>query len=171
MVPVTDYDKTSPELEMRDYLHSGESEIHISNQKQQHVLFRIDKAHQLCQYHGGIAFLMYEFHEDKTYFGKGFNAIGTQNILKRVRHYDVSGRLKGSAEFEDIARAEFEIRDLQKFEEVMNKIDEQDGNYDPEDASEKNIIKHDFNTAGKLIRSEPISTKDFWEYQNFMGRP
>ncbi|EKD84469.1 MAG: hypothetical protein ACD_39C00030G0001 [uncultured bacterium] len=53
----------------------------------------------------------------------------------------------------------------------MDKIDEQDGNYNPEDASEKNIVEYDFNTAGKLIRSEPISTKDFWEYQNFIGRP
>ncbi|OGK04890.1 MAG: hypothetical protein A2W80_14455 [Candidatus Riflebacteria bacterium GWC2_50_8] len=171
LVPVVDFDKTTTELERREFLHSGESEVKISNQKLQHVLFRLDSASNLRKYHCDIAFILYEFREDQSYYSKSDTYNRNQNILKQISYYDANGRLKGDGEFDDVARVSFEVKDLDKFEEAMNKIDEQEGNYDPEDASENNIIASSFDSKGMLIRSTPISTKDFWDYQNFMGRP
>ena len=170
LVPVVDFDKTNTELERREFLHSGESEVKISNQLQ-HVLFRLDSASNLRPYHCGIVFILYEFREDQIYYSRSNPYERNQSILKQISYYDANGRLKGDAEFEDIARIHFEVKDLDKFEEAMNKIDEQEGNYDPEDASENNIIADSFDSKGMLIRSTPISTKDFWDHQNFIGRP
>lgn len=171
LVPMKNFDSTVPDMEQRDFYYSGESELHLSNSKNQHVCFRMDKNNKVLSYHGRIAFLMYEFWDEKKYYSLVYNDIGPRNILKRLTYYDLHGNLKGSLEFDDVARIEFEIQDLKKLEKAMNRIDEQEGNYDPEDAAEKNIIGILFNSKGKLISSTPISTKDFWEYQHFLGRP
>lgn len=169
MVPVVDYDKASTELERREFLNSGDSEVKISNQKLQHLHFRLDSANKLREYHCEIAFILYEFHEDLSYYSQSSPYDRNQNILKQISYYDANGHLKGNAEFEDIARFCYEIKDIEKFEETMNKVDEQEGNYDPKDASENYIIESSFDSKGALIRSMPISTKDFWDCQNFIG--
>ncbi|KAF1081892.1 MAG: hypothetical protein GQF41_1532 [Candidatus Rifleibacterium amylolyticum] len=172
MIPMAEFDKTVPELETRDFRHNGEAEIRISNKKEQHVIFQAASDGSLLSYVGGITYLMYEFHEDKTYYCRHCTGLSDRNILKRLSYYDANGQLKsmrGNTVF--AARIEFEIKDLEKFEEAMNKVDEQEGNYESKDASAENIIEHGFDKEGRLIYSRPISTDDFWSHQNFLGRP
>lgn len=173
LVPMSNFDKSVPAHEQRFFSFAESvSEIRLSNRKKQHVIFRLDAKNRVIPFHGGTAFLMYEFWEDKTYFSRGYNDMGPRNILKRLTYYDLQGRLKGLGESEEVARYEFEVRNVQIFEASMNKIDEQDGNLDLEDADEKNIILSYFDVKNRLIGTTPVSTREFWGFQHFLdGRP
>lgn len=170
LVPMKNFDKTVPALEQRFFnFVEPDSEVRLTNQKNQQVIFRLNARNRVIPFHGGIAFLMYEFWADKTYFSRGHNEMGPRNILKRLTYYDLQGGLKGLGEGEEVARYEFEVRNVQKFEAAMNKIDEQDGNLDLEDADEKNIILSYFDVKNRLIGATPVSTKEFWGFQHFIG--
>jgi len=172
MIPIAEFDKTVPEFETRDFRHNGEAEICIYNKKEQHVIFHVSSDGSLLSYVGGITYLLYEFHQDKTYYCRHCSGLSDRNILKRLSYYDANGQLTGmSGDTVFAARIEFEVKDPEKFEEAMNKVDEQEGNYESKDASAENIIKHGFDREGRLIYSRPISTDDFWNYQNFIVRP
>jgi len=168
MVPIADFDKTVPNNENRMFFHNGESEIRIDNQKQQHVHFRCLADGSMRKYVGGIAFIMFEFHEDKTYHSNFTDGWSDVNILKRISYYDGNGQLK-SLDDNGHVRTEFEIRNMEEFEEMMNKVDEQEGNYESKDSEKGNIIAKHLDAQGQQVGSSTISTSYFWECQNFIG--
>ncbi|NLI78667.1 MAG: hypothetical protein GX442_19780 [Candidatus Riflebacteria bacterium] len=172
LIPVKGFDKSRPRRQTRDFTAWGDqSEVHVSNWDNQHVTFRLDKWGRPVSYHGGIVFLMYEFCGDEGTYLDRFGNGRLAPILKRLSYFDAQGNPIGDAEFDDVSRFEFEIRDREKFQETMTRIDGQDGNLDTEDEAEGNILRKVFDSRGRVIRSGPISTSDFWEYQHFGGKP
>ena len=167
LVPIADFDKTVPDQESRMFFHNGEAEIRIYNEKRQHVHFRCLADGSLREYVGGIAFIMYEFHEDKTYDSNFTDGLSDVNILKRISYYDSKGQPKSFSDNSSV-RTEFEIRDMEEFEKMMNKVDEQEGNYETKDADKRNIIRKHFDAQGRLVASNTISTTYFWKCQNFL---
>lgn len=172
LIPVKGFDTSRPRMQTRDFTLSGEqSEVHVANWDNQHVIFRLDKWGRPFGYHCGIVFLMYEFCGDEGTYLDRFGNGGIRHILKRLSYFDAQGNPIGDAEFDDVSRYEFEIRDRKRFQETMTRIDEQDGNLDTRDAAAGNVFQKVFDSRGKMIRSGPISTSDFWEFQHFGGKP
>lgn len=172
LIPVKGFDTSRPRTQTRDFILWGDqSEVHVSNWDNQHVIFRLDKWGRPFPYHCGITFLLYEFCGDEGTYQDRFGSTGLRHILKRLSYFDAQGNPKGDAEFDDVSRIEFEIRDREKFQETMTRIDEQDGNLETRDAAAGNIFRKVFDSQGRVIHSGPISTSDFWKYQHFGGKP
>ena len=170
---VKDFETASIQSETRHYLPvwGDESEVEVRNAKGQRLRFRLTAEDRLGGYHGGIAFILYEFDPERTYHSEGYNAAGPKPYLVRITTYGQDGVIKGEGEFDDIAVTEFVIRDERALERKLQRIDREDGNLDVPDQAERLVTQKFYDSQRKLIRAAPIASSEFWNYQHLIYRP
>jgi hypothetical protein len=135
---------------------SMEGEIDIKNSQGDVMRFMINKVNGLGSYHGGIAFILYDW---------------TSGWLSRIVTYDIDGKIKGDAEFNDLAIIELEIKDMGMLHAKFESLDAVDGNTNTNDADSKTILQKTYNSKGSLIKEEYINTSDYWKMYHLLYRP
>lgn len=130
-------------------------EFDVKNKYEDILRFKFDEG-GLRSYHCGIVYILYDFE---------------QGWIKSISTYDKEGKVKGDDEFDDIARLEFEIKDMALLHAKFESLDQADGNLKMNDADMKIVHQKTYNSAGKLIKENYINTPDYWKMQHLLYRP
>lgn len=130
-------------------------EFDVKNKYEDILRFKFDEG-GLRSYHCGIVYILYDFE---------------QGWISSISTYGADGKVKGDDEFDDIAKLEFEIKDMALLHAKFESLDQADGNLKMNDADMKIVLQKTYNSTGKLIKENYINTPDYWKMQHLLYRP
>lgn len=130
-------------------------ETELKNSKGDILRFRVNND-TLLSYHCGLSFILYHFQD---------------GWISTITTFGKNGKLKGDAEFNDIAIIQFNISKPENLKEKMAKIDTADGNIQMKDAQEQLVLQIIRNTKHEIIEEKYISSDKYWAAQNLLYRP
>lgn len=134
-----------------------EKEISLTNEQGDVLIFKTDKKGNVLQdYHCGLTFILYNF---------------INGHVKKITTFGSNGKIKGDAEFNNIAIIELQIKKSNELDKKLKLISDQDGNLHTYDANEQLVLKRSLNSKGELLQEKYINSHEYWDMQYLLHKP